>query len=51
MNETLSVQGYAGAGLVLLGVALSELNVSRLLGRRSSRAARLPDEMSVHTAP
>ncbi|GIO60815.1 MULTISPECIES: DMT family transporter [Paenibacillus] len=34
MNETLSVQGYAGAGLVLLGVALSELNVSRLLGRK-----------------
>ncbi|MDR0267157.1 DMT family transporter [Paenibacillus sp.] len=38
MKETITLQGYIGAGLVLLGVALSELNVRKLLpGRKLTR--------------
>ncbi|GIP26972.1 multidrug transporter [Paenibacillus sp. J23TS9] len=34
MNESLTIQGYIGAALVLLGVALSELDVRKLMGNR-----------------
>lgn len=34
MNESLTLQGYIGAALVLLGVALSELDVRKLMGNR-----------------
>lgn len=34
MQETLTLQGYLGAILVLLGVALSELDLKRLFGSR-----------------
>lgn len=45
MKETLTVQGYIGAGLVLAGVAVCELDVRKLLGgRKRSR------ESSYHRA-
>ncbi|MDR9854998.1 DMT family transporter [Paenibacillus sp. VCA1] len=36
MNETLTVQGYIGAGLVLAGVAVCELDFRKLLVKRKS---------------